>query len=163
MRRTKNKKRQLARMKYHVKRFQDSQYIIFQTFWLTLRKIATLSNPADKNINMGVDPIDCEPTDSTTARQTKRPCKGPRERYSGGPGGRANPTRKLRPLSAPTARTHAIFLCLTRAARHISCLSSPQATSRGRPLSSPDTPFESVQFSSVSSARRCNSHAFAWE
>ena len=40
--------------------------------------------------------------DSTTARQTKRPCKGPRESYSGGPGGRANPTRKLRPLSAPT-------------------------------------------------------------
>ena len=43
-----------------------------------------------------------KPPDSTTARQTKRPCKGPRESYSGGPGGRANPTRKLRPLSAPT-------------------------------------------------------------
>ena len=40
--------------------------------------------------------------DSTTARQTKRPRKGPRESYSGAPGGRANPTRKLRPLSAPT-------------------------------------------------------------
>ena len=44
-----------------------------------------------------------KPTDSTTARQTKRPCKGPRERYSGGPGGRANPTRKLR---SPQATSH---------------------------------------------------------
>ena len=46
--------------------------------------------------------MDKKTLDSTTARQTKRPCKGPRESYSGGPGGRANPTRKLRPLSAPT-------------------------------------------------------------
>ena len=48
----------------------------------------------ESNSRACVKPL--QTADSTTARQTGRPCRVPRESYAGAPGGRANPTRKLR-------------------------------------------------------------------